>query len=211
MSVFATAFTVPSPPPATTIGLFSFTARRASSEISAPLDARWMRAGVPVSANMRESFSHSSGPGWQPELRLRMQLKPEDGTWFHCFQSAELDLCTMRLSAGIGSSEEKSNTHVTHRTGAPEPPIYAKIGRAWITGNKSGPPTFSFLYTTKDKPRTDLKIGNHTGKNAARPEGRALHQKEEPKTHPSHKAQRMGHPALYGGAGRDTLVAEPEP
>jgi hypothetical protein len=42
-----------------------------------------------------------------------MQVKPEDATWFHCFQIAELYLCTMRLSAGISSSEEKSTTHMS--------------------------------------------------------------------------------------------------
>src|ERR1700732_5299914 len=92
MSSFATAFTVPSPPPATMIWVFSFTARRASSGISAPLDARRMRAGVPFSANIRQSFSRSSGPGCQPDARKKKQVKPEDATWFHCFQIAELYL-----------------------------------------------------------------------------------------------------------------------
>jgi hypothetical protein len=69
-----------------------------------------------------------------------MQLKPEEATWFHCFQIAELYLCTMRLSTGIGSSEEKSNTHGIHRAEAPEPHICTKAGRGWITFNKSGPP-----------------------------------------------------------------------
>ena len=113
MSSFATAFTVPSPPPATMIWLFSFTARRASSEISAPLGASRMRAGVPFSANIRESFSRSSAPGWQPEALLRMQVKPEDSTWFHCFQIAELYLCATRPSIGISSSERKSITHMS--------------------------------------------------------------------------------------------------
>ena len=98
-----------------------------------------MRADVRVSANMRESFSHKSGPGRQPEVRLRMQLKAEEATGFHCFQIAERCHCTMRLSSGI-SSEEKSNTHVIHRAEVPEPQIYAKNREGWITVNKSGPP-----------------------------------------------------------------------
>jgi hypothetical protein len=89
MSSFVTAFTVPSPPPATMIWLFSFTARRVSSGISAPLAAKWNRAGVPYSTNIWESFSRNSGPGWQPEVLLRMQVKLEDVTWVHWFQNAE--------------------------------------------------------------------------------------------------------------------------
>src|ERR1700737_1136315 len=113
MSSFVTAFTVPAPPPATMILLFSFTARRVSSGISAPLAARRKRAGVPFSTNIWVSFSRSSGPGWQPEVLLRMQVKPEDATWFHCFQIAELYLCTMCLKRWNQHNEEKSTTHVS--------------------------------------------------------------------------------------------------
>ena len=113
MISFATAFTVPSPPPATIIWLFSFTALRASSGISAPLGAKRMRAGVPFSANIRESFPRSSGPGWQPEVLLRMHVKPEDAKWFHFFQSAEVYLWAMRSSIGISCSEGKSTTHIS--------------------------------------------------------------------------------------------------
>jgi hypothetical protein len=95
------------------IWLFSFTARRASSGISAPQDARRMRAAVPFSAKIRESFSRSSGPGWQPEVLLRMQVKPEDATWFHYFQIAERYRRAMRWSMGIRSSEGKSTTHMS--------------------------------------------------------------------------------------------------
>ena len=42
-----------------------------------------------------------------------MQVKPEDATWFHCFQIAELYLCTMCLKRWNQHSEEKSTTHVS--------------------------------------------------------------------------------------------------
>jgi hypothetical protein len=51
---------------------------------------RRIRAGVPFSANIRESFSRTSGPGWQPEVLLRMQVRPEDATWFSLFSDRRI-------------------------------------------------------------------------------------------------------------------------
>jgi hypothetical protein len=139
MSSFATAFTVPSPPPATMIWLFSFTARRANAGISVPLDARRMRAGVPFSANIRESFSRSSGPGWQPEALLRMQVKPEGATWFHCFQIAEFYLCTMRSKRWNRQQRRKVyHTHVTHPVAVHELDIGARTWLRRVTARSEG-------------------------------------------------------------------------
>jgi hypothetical protein len=55
---------------------------------------------------MRESFSQSSGPGRPPEVRLRMQVKPEEATGSLFSHRGH---CTMRLSVGV-SSEKESNT-----------------------------------------------------------------------------------------------------
>jgi hypothetical protein len=47
---------------------------------------------------------------------LRMQVKPEDATWFHCFQIAELYLCTMCLKRRNQQQRRKVyHTRVTHR------------------------------------------------------------------------------------------------
>src|ERR1700694_5772586 len=54
-----------------------------------------------------------------------MQVKPEDSTWFHCFQIAELYLCAMRPSIGISSSEGKSTTTAASQI---------KAAAAWIVG-----------------------------------------------------------------------------
>src|ERR1700730_14709830 len=137
MSSFATAFTVPSPPPATMIWLFSFTARRANSGISAPLDARRMRAGVLLSANIRESFSRSSGPGRQSEALLRMQVKPEHAAWFPLFDRRMLSLgATIRKPDPANSSLEDAKLN-----GSCQPQtlsLFALQKRSPLNGRQSG-------------------------------------------------------------------------
>jgi hypothetical protein len=52
-------------------------------------------------AKILESCSRSSGPEQEPDAQLRMQAKPEDATWFHCFQSAKLHRRAMATARRI--------------------------------------------------------------------------------------------------------------
>ena len=52
-------------------------------------------------AKILESCSRSSGPEQEPDAQLRMQAKPEEATWFHCFQSAKLHRRAMATARRI--------------------------------------------------------------------------------------------------------------